>query len=279
MKQSIIFTFLFLLPVILTAQKKDLSKPWFFIQVTDPQFGMFENNKGFEKETVLYEKAVSEINQLHPDFVMITGDLVHNGKDAAEIAEFKGITAKIDPDIPVYYTPGNHDLGQEPTGQSIHTFIKNYGYDRFSFKHKGSLFIGFNSSLIKNDLPELEQKQFEWLKRKLKGSKKASHVLLFCHYPFFIQSIDEPEGYSNISLEKRQKYIRLFKKNHVEAVFSGHLHKNKVNNYDGIQWIITSAVGKPLGNDPSGIRIVKVFNDKVESKYYGLDEVPDIVTY
>jgi len=267
------------LPAILVAQKKEQIQPWFFIQVTDPQFGMFENNKGFEKETVLYEKAVSEINKLHPDFVVITGDLVNNGKDESQIAEFKRITEEIDTGISVYLTPGNHDLGQEPTKQSIHTFKKNYGYDRFSFKHKGSLFIGFNTSIIKNDLPKLQNRQFKWLKKKLNGGKKAGHVILFCHYPFFLHSVDEPEAYFNISPAKRLKYIELFKANHVEAVFSGHLHKNKENNYDGIQWITTSAVGKPLGSDPSGIRIVKVFSDRIESNYYGLNKVPDVVQF
>ena len=278
-RQLIIFIFLCLLPVLLVAQKNTNHKPWFFIQVTDPQFGMFENNKSFEKETALYDKAVSEINKLHPDFVVVTGDLVHDGKDEAEIAEFKRITAKINNDIPVYVTPGNHDLGQEPTEQSINTFIKNYGYDRFSFKHKGSLVIGFNSSLIKNDLPKLENQQLRWLEKQFRKGKNADHIILFCHYPFFIQSVDEPEGYSNISVEKREKYIRLFKENGVDAIFSGHLHKNKVNNVDGIQWITTSAVGKPLGDDPSGIRVVKVFNDRIESHYYGLDEVPDTITF
>jgi hypothetical protein len=73
---------------ILTAQKKQ-AKPYFFIQITDPQFGMFESNKGFQKETELYEKAVKEINRLKPDFVVITGDLVNNSKDPLQIKELK----------------------------------------------------------------------------------------------------------------------------------------------------------------------------------------------
>jgi serine/threonine-protein phosphatase CPPED1 len=268
-----------LMPVILTAQKKDLSKPWFLVQITDPQFGMFENNNGFEKETALYEKAVSKINQLKPDFVVITGDLVNDPINQKQIAEFKRITDKINAEIPVYLTPGNHDVGQEPDKQSINLYIKNYGYDRFSFKHKGSLFIGFNSSIIKNDLPKLENQQYKWLKKKLKGSKKASHVILFCHYPFFIQSFEEPETYSNISPEKRNKYLSLFEANNVDALFVGHLHKNNTSEFGGIQWVITSAVGKPLGPDPSGMRIVKVYNNRIESNYYGLDEVPDNVMF
>ena len=35
------------------AQKENPKAPWFFIQVTDPQFGMFDSNASFEKETIL----------------------------------------------------------------------------------------------------------------------------------------------------------------------------------------------------------------------------------
>jgi len=59
------------------AQNKSPDEPWLFIQITDPQFGMFENNDGFEKETILYEKAVEKINNLNPDFVVITGDYLY----------------------------------------------------------------------------------------------------------------------------------------------------------------------------------------------------------
>ena len=44
----------------------------FLIQLSDTQFGMFDKNKSFEKETVLYEKAVGGIKKLKPDFVVIT---------------------------------------------------------------------------------------------------------------------------------------------------------------------------------------------------------------
>jgi 3',5'-cyclic AMP phosphodiesterase CpdA len=91
------------------AQKNNAS-PFFFIQVTDPQFGMYSSNNGFEKETELYEKTVNEINRLKPDFVVITGDLVNNGDDRSQVAEFKRITATINSDIQV-----NHLLRKKLT--------------------------------------------------------------------------------------------------------------------------------------------------------------------
>ena len=261
------------------AQKNMPAAPWFFIQLTDPQFGMFDNNASFEKETVLYEKAVAEINRLHPDFVVITGDFVNNPNSALQINEFKRITAKINPKIPVYYLPGNHDLGQNPDKESLKKYKKNYGSDKFSFEHKGASFIGFNTSLIKAKMEKPEQDQYNWLAKKLKKSQKAEHIVLFCHYPFFNKTVDEPTAYSNIDLEYRQKYLNLFKDNKVEALFSGHYHNNKLLNYGQVQLVTTSALGKPLGEAPSGLRIVKIYSDKIEHAYYGLEELPDSVKY
>jgi len=259
------------------AQTKTSNEPWLFVQLTDPQFGMFDGNAGFEKETVLYEKAVAKINKLNPDFVVITGDFVNDQNSASQIDEFKRITAKIKPAIPVYYSPGNHDIGQVPTSESLEKYKKNYGSDRFSFKHKGSAFIGFNSGLIKAKLEKPEQEQFSWLAKKLEESRKAKHMLLFCHYPFFNKTVDEPEVYSNIGTEYRLKYLELFKENGVEAVFCGHHHNNGLATYGNVELVTTSSLGKPLGKAPSGFRIVKVYSDRIEHEYFGLDELPESV--
>lgn len=261
------------------AQKKNQVEPWFFVQLTDPQFGMFDSNAGFEKETALYEKAVAGINRLNPDFVVITGDFVHDPNSAEQINEFKRITAKIKPSIPVYYSPGNHDIGQVPTSESLEKYKKNYGSDRFSFRHKGSSFIGFNTGLIKAKLEKHEQEQFSWLTKKLQQSKRLQHIILFTHYPFFNKTADEPEAYSNIGTEYRVKYLELFENNGVDAVFSGHHHNNGLATYGKVELITTSSLGKPLGKAPSGFRIIKVYSDKIEHEFFGLDELPDSVVF
>src|ERR1044071_7311783 len=78
------------------------AEPFFFIQLSDPQFGMFTTNRDFAQETANFEFAVATVNRLRPKFVVITGDLVNKPGDAAQIAEFKRISAKIDRSIPVY---------------------------------------------------------------------------------------------------------------------------------------------------------------------------------
>jgi N-methylhydantoinase A/oxoprolinase/acetone carboxylase beta subunit len=49
-----------------------------FIQMSDPQFGMFSKNQNFEHETVNYEFAIATANRLKPAFVVITGDLIND---------------------------------------------------------------------------------------------------------------------------------------------------------------------------------------------------------
>lgn len=277
-----ILLFIVFFSACIIAQENTSHSPYFFIQISDPQFGMFENNKSFEQEALLYEKAVSHINKLHPDFVVITGDFVHDRNNIAQIEEFKRITSTINREIPVYLVPGNHDIGNEPDEQSMSEYIQHYGYDRFSFTHRGSLFVGFNSGFIKSsNSHKPERDQFEWLKKTLdkNNDKEIKHIVLFCHYPFFIHTVDEPETYSNIGIRKRKKYLSFFESAQVNAIFSGHLHKNAQARFGQIQLITTSALGKPLGNDPSGFRIVKVFDDRIESNYYGLDHIPDAITF
>jgi serine/threonine-protein phosphatase CPPED1 len=277
-KQFSSLALLLLLTSATNGQQK-LYDPFFFIQLTDPQLGMFNNNEGHEKETHLMEKAVKGINQLKPDFVVITGDFVHNQKSESQVEEFKRIVSKINPDIPVYYTPGNHDVGQIPDKLSLKKYKNNYGEDRFAFTHKGSVFIGINTSLIKSRMQSQEEKQFKWMVNKLKKSKKSCQTVLFSHYPFYNTQPEEDETYSNIGPDYREKYLTLFEKTGVDAVFSGHLHNNNELKFGNILMITTSALGKPLGNAPSGLRIVQVYNNHIEHYYYDLDELPEFVKF
>lgn len=260
------------------ADGQESGQPFFFIQITDIQFGMHDENKGFAPETALYEKAIAGINRLKPDFVVITGDFVHDPNDKDQINEFKRLTAKIGPGIPVYMIPGNHDVGQVPDKASLRKYRANYGKDSFAFDHKGSRFVGFNTSLVKGEHTSMER-QFNWLQRSLKKGKNAHQLIVFGHYPFFIQSFDEPEKYSNIKMEYRSKYLEMFRESGVDAIFSGHLHNNAQGEYKGIRLVTTSAVGKPLGDAPSGFRIVRVYSDRIVHHYYGLDELPDKVVF
>src|SRR3954471_10595688 len=101
--------------MLLAGSLAQAAEPFFFVQLSDPQFGMFTDNKDFAQETANFEFAVASINRLRPAFVIITGDLVNKPGDAAQIAEFRRIVAKVDSGIPVYNVVGNQDIENVPT--------------------------------------------------------------------------------------------------------------------------------------------------------------------
>ena len=82
------------------------AEPFFFIQMSDPQMGMFSDNRDFVQDAANFEFAVAAVNRLKPAFLIITGDLVNRSGDAVQIAEYRRILAKVDPAIPVYSLPG-----------------------------------------------------------------------------------------------------------------------------------------------------------------------------
>ncbi len=243
------------------------------VQITDTQFGFFAENKNFEKETELYTEAVRKINEINPDFVIITGDFVNNSKNTSQIEEFKRITALIDKNTSVYFSPGNHDLGQSPSKEDFDFYFSNYGKgtDRFSFTRKNSAFVGINSVIIKSDKnTKDEQKQFRWLKRQLHKFKKSDNIILFTHYPFFIHDFSEKETYSNQSMKVRIKYFQLFERYGVKAIFAGHLHNNAESVHNNISMITTNAAGRPLGSATPGMRIIVLKGNKLRNEYISL---------
>lgn len=262
---------LFLLPISTIAQSK--IKPFFIIQLTDPQMGFISGNQGVDEEIELYTKAVKFVNKVKPKFVVITGDFVNNRTDTLQINAFKQITSTIKKKIPVYLIPGNHDISQKPTKQSIDFYNHYYDSDRFDFVYKNVQMIGINSCFINSNIEE-ETSQFEWLKQTLDQNPKGLRRIVFSHHPFFTKNIEEKDSYSNISQPKRNLYMDLFNNNNVKFVFAGHYHNNSEGSYKNVKMITTSAVGKQLGKAKPGFRIIKVYPDSISHEYIELDNLP-----
>ena len=257
------------------------AEPFFFVQLTDPQLGMFADNTNFVQETANFEFTVAAINRLHPAFVVITGDLVNKMGDAAQIAEYRRVLGKIDPAIPVYNVPGNHDVGNVPTRKTIAAYEREFGPDHYSFKHGDFVGLVLDSNLIQapQQTPELAAEQERWLKSELERARNgnARHIVLFQHHPWFLKEAGETNQYFNLPREQREKYLAWFREFGVKHVFCGHYHRNALAR-DGDLEIVTSApVGKPLGRDPSGMRVVIVTDSGIRHHYYSFGEIPNRV--
>ena len=85
MRKKIITVICFLLAIFISQGVAAGSTPFFFLQLSDPQFGFMDNNKSISAETEAMNKAVTAINRLKPPFVVITGDFVNNSKSKEQI--------------------------------------------------------------------------------------------------------------------------------------------------------------------------------------------------
>lgn len=257
------------------------SQPFFFIQMTDTQFGFFNENKSFEKETENFEKAIAAANRLHPAFVIITGDLINKPADSAQLQEYKRIVALLDPSIPIYHVAGNHDVTNDPKQSDIVHYRKELGKDYYVIRHGDMRGFVLNSLYFKS--PAAVEKeaaaQEKWLNKQLKKARRSSAapLLVFQHHSWFLTDPNEKDEYFNIPTATRNKYMELFQKYGVSHIFAGHYHRNAFGKSGEMEMVTTGPVGKPLGKDPSGFRIVKVSGNKVSHQYYELDQVPERV--
>jgi len=287
-------------------------KPFHFIQLADPQIGMFASLsgkteeeiaefrraglrvlpapkiEGFERETELFQQAITEANRLRPDFVVMCGDMVDDRTDQAQFDEVLRIADTLDAGIPMYWLPGNHDVGggtEAPTPETLARYRQVFGPDYYAFQHRGVSFIVMNTAVL--HLPEHTGSEMEaqlaFLEMELEAAsrRESPHIVVFSHHAFFLRHPDEPDPpiAQRFALTRKQRRVvlQMCRKYGVSHVFAGHWHKNNYAADGGLQVITSAAVGYPLGDDPSGYRVVRVFEDRIEHDYYAFGEGPETV--
>lgn len=244
---------------------------FFFVVAADPQL--------FWGPLELWEKAIEEVNRLKPAFLVVCGDLIQDPGNDEQASAYLEAAGKLDASIPLHNVAGNHDVYSNPTPESIAWYEKRFGKAWYSFEHDGCLFLTLESNLLNQPdrAPELAQRQVAWLEKTLEAASAKEHdrIIVFKHFPLCLQKVDEKDQYFNVPGPRRRMLLDRFHKHGVTAVFSGHHHRNGYVKDGDLELVVTSSSGKPLGKDPVGFRIVDVFGDRIEHRYYGYDELPE----
>ena len=124
--------------------------------------------------------------------------------------------------------------------------------------------------------------------------------MVFQHIPYFLSKPDEDDdGYFNLpkkwrfeildklteagmsscingEIEFQPRLILIFLAG-VRYIFTGHYHRNAGGTYKNIEEVVTSAIGAPLGDDPSGFRIVSVNESAISHDYVPIHESVPLV--
>jgi outer membrane protein assembly factor BamB/predicted phosphodiesterase len=164
-------------------------------------------------------RTVADINsQKGLDFVVITGDITEMGTND-ELKLAKNILSTLK--IPYYIMPGNHDTGWSESGGV--SFIKEFGYDKFTFDHNGYRFIACASGpYVRMSDGHIPRDATVWLDEVLKKTPKDMPIIFLNHYP-----IDN-------SLDNWYEITDRLKTHNIQYIINGHGHSNIAMNFEGI---------------------------------------------
>ena len=244
----------------------------FFVQISDPQLGFITESADFTPERENMEKIAAAVNQLKPDFVVFSGDYVQ-WRTEESLDGFKAMWSLFDENIPLYFVPGNHDVG-EATPEDVAAFVERYGSDRFVHEGANYTTIGYNSCIIKT-IAEGEAEEYEWMREALaKASERNLPIILVAHHPIFTETVDEAEAGVNLPKAMREKYLALLKEYGADLVLSGHLHHCVSAEWEGIRLATTGAAGRPLGEEGSGVTIVTISDGVPTPTFYEIADIP-----
>ena len=268
--------------------------------MADPQFGMFssisklskseviERKKrginvtysdkeleGFEKETELFTRAIEEANEFNPTFVVVCGDMVHDSESKEQLEELRRVSSLLHDDIKLYWVPGNHDVGDKPTKALLEKYRERFGEYNYSFREENCYCIVLNSAICYDPelVPDEWNNLISFLERELEIASRSNitHKIIFMHHPLYLNAPNEDDNYFVIPLRRRSRILDLLVEHEVTAVCTGHLHKNNYKKFGTTELISTGSVGYPLGEDPSGIRIIELTDTKISHKYLSLE--------
>src|SRR5437016_2017784 len=85
--------------ILLACEIVHANGPEFFVNMADPQMGMYTKNQDTLQEQANLTFVVASINRLKPAFVVVCGDLVNRAGDAEQIRQYKRIMHELDPHL------------------------------------------------------------------------------------------------------------------------------------------------------------------------------------
>ena len=155
----------------------------------------------------IFDRAIKTINDLNPDFIFFTGDLVNNF--AWELKGWSPVLKKLQAKSGKYAVLGNHDYGDYSEWAKPKLKLQNFESIKFFFKKTDFRLLLNESDVIKKDQEELAIvgvenwgnppfKQYGDLKKAMGNIKNIPLKILLSHDPSHWQ--EEVVGQTDILL-------------------------------------------------------------------------------
>lgn len=222
------------------------------------------------------QRFVMEANQLRPQFVVATGDLVMDAnplKNEEDVIKYFQLYINLMKDLkpPLFNLPGNHE---HPWQIDISSPLYNRGAFKhflgplyYSFNYSGWHFVMLEATISSEVQSGFDDEQLNWLEKDLNLAKDKP-TMIFTHQPPF-----ECKNFARL--------LSIIGHNpQVKVIFSGHEHANIYLSLGKILNILTGALSgswwgdnKPnLDGTPRGYRLILMDKNDYTSAYKWVGE-------
>jgi 3',5'-cyclic AMP phosphodiesterase CpdA len=208
-----------------------------------------------QKLTDNFQRVAEYIDTRRPDLVINSGDLAFDAQTNRDDLEFAKTLHDALP-VACRYIPGNHDIGDNPTGigpvpsQPVteadrQTYLAICGEDRWRFEAAGWCFVGLNSLVMNTGLAS-EAEQFDWLAAEL-SRVNGKPVALFLHKPLYLNAPDDPELAASairyVPMPARSRLVEMLDTVDLRLVASGHVHQRRDFTYSHVRQVWAPSAG------------------------------------
>jgi 3',5'-cyclic AMP phosphodiesterase CpdA len=211
--------------------------------------------RGLSELTGNFHRVSEYIDSERPDLIINSGDIAFDGPTNRDDLEFAKTLHDALP-VACRYLPGNHDIGDNPTGvgpgpsqpateQDRQAFLSIFGEDRWRFDAAGWCFIGLDSLVMNTGLAS-EAEQFDWLASQL-SSANGKPVALFLHKPLYLNTPGDPElaatAIRYVPIPARSRLIEMLRAVDLRLVASGHVHQRRDFTFGHIRHVWAPSAG------------------------------------
>jgi 3',5'-cyclic AMP phosphodiesterase CpdA len=227
------------------------------------------------------KKCISEINLMHPDLVLISGDLVFGQLYPFEYSyEYRKCYEIIQLfDVPTFLVPGNHDGYYRFKEDGLLFWKQYFGPLYYSFDFGDYHFIGVNSFdwpaklrssvlfIALNWGGSIQDMQLKWIEQDLRNTESDLKFIFLHHNPIWDTKTDSllRMGYKN-----REEFLSLIYEYDVDMVLAGHVHLDTVNEENETIFITTTTPQSGIRNDDGywGYRVIEIEDGNIVSFNY-----------
>ena len=227
------------------------------------------------------KRCISEINILHPDFVIISGDLVYGQLYPREYSkEYKKCYELIQRfDVPTYLCPGNHDGYRRLFEDGLEFWKIYFGPLYYSFDFGNYHYLSINSYDMSalsrfaflfiplNWGGSIQDEQLNWIEEDLASSSPDLTFMFMHHNPLWETKSD---SLFRKSYQNRENLLDLIDQYGVDMVLAGHVHFDNVTIINETTYVTTTTPSSSTsGNDSYwGYRLIKIEDGEIVSYNY-----------